>query len=223
MNALLAVLMLLGISACGGGGDDSVEPTPAAARIDIPASEVTNPVFKIEGGTSTVTFTATQAWTVTMDDAQSRSWLSVTPTSGSAGTYTLTITAVKSDEVDDRTASVIIKSGTASRSLSVTQHGILSVSKLTLDKTTLTLSVGESAQLTPTLTPASTQTLTWKSGDENIVTVTQDGVLTAKKDGSVNVTVEAYDGKLSASCNVKVLAQSFGDDNEDFGDEQQDW
>ena len=76
--------------------DDNKAETPPTSdpEISFPAGSETQPVFATEGGTSTLTFTASEAWTASVGEANTRAidWLTVSPTSGQAGTATLTIT-----------------------------------------------------------------------------------------------------------------------------------
>lgn len=119
---LLSVLIAFGISSCG-GDDDSVDPTPTpvVAKIEIPETENTNPVFATEGGTATVTFSTTQAWTATVIGSDANSWLTVTPMIGSAGKATLSITSKENDTTDDRSATITIKCGTVSQNITISQ------------------------------------------------------------------------------------------------------
>ena len=58
--------------------------------------------------------------------------------------------------------------------------------------------------LTPIITPDdATTTLTWRSDDKAIATVSQDGVVTGKEVGTATITVDTYNG-LSATCEVVV-------------------
>ena len=121
----LAMLVSLSFVACG-GDDDPTTPTPPptptpSSKIDIPTTENTKPVFSTEGGTATIKFTASQAWTASATNDRASEWLTVSPSSGSAGSSTLTITTKDNDTYDERSASITIKSGTASQTIVVTQ------------------------------------------------------------------------------------------------------
>ena len=89
----LFVLFVSALSACGGDSKDepAVPAAPASqttvAKIDIAATENTSPSFESNGGASTLSFTSSQSWTVSISD--NSDWLSVTPTSGNAGNATL--------------------------------------------------------------------------------------------------------------------------------------
>ena len=67
-----------------------------------------------------------------------------------------------------------------------------------------TIYIGESETLTYTITPSNAKnSVTWKSADTSIATVSSSGVVTGKKEGSTNITVTTDNGK-SASCRVYV-------------------
>ena len=122
---LMSLVMVISISSCGGDDEPYVEPTPtptpSTSKIDIPATENLKPVFTTEGGTATITFTASQAWTATAANDRASEWLQISPASGGAGKATLTITTKANDTYDDRSATITIKSGNASQAVSVTQ------------------------------------------------------------------------------------------------------
>ncbi len=77
------------------------------------------------------------------------------------------------------------------------------VSSITLDKTTLSLAVGESAILTATVKPddATDKTVTWSSSDEPVVKV-DNGKVTALTTGQARIT--AVIGNITASCDITV-------------------
>ncbi|MBP5740567.1 MAG: Ig-like domain-containing protein [Bacteroidales bacterium] len=82
----------------------------------------------------------------------------------------------------------------------------VAVTGITLDQTTLSLKEGDQATLTATVAPenATDKTISWKSSDENVATVT-DGVVKALSGGTATITVTANDGSgVSASCAVTV-------------------
>lgn len=77
--------------------------------------------------------------------------------------------------------------------------------KIILDKESLTLEIGDTAKLTATVTPSNTTDgdVTWYSNDESIVTVDENGNITAVSAG--NTAVAAYCGKTAVGiCNITV-------------------
>ena len=80
------------------------------------------------------------------------------------------------------------------------------VTNITLDKTELSLSIGDSETLTATIEPnnATNKTVTWSSNNEAVATV-DNGKVTAVKEGTATITVTAQDGSgVSTSCSVTV-------------------
>lgn len=74
---------------------------------------------------------------------------------------------------------------------------------LNLDKTEVTLNIGESVTLNPQVTPADAEvSFSWSSSDDNVAVVDNAGKVTAVSAGNAVITVSADDA--SASCNVIV-------------------
>ena len=70
----------------------------------------------------------------------------------------------------------------------------------------VTVEVGQTLTLTPTIIPAdAVTTLTWSSDDESIATVNSEGVVTGVKQGQTFINVETDNGK-SAFCKLTVTA-----------------
>ena len=84
------------------------------------------------------------------------------------------------------------------------------VTSITLNKTATEITVGQTETLSVTeVLPAEAtdKTYTWKSGDETKATVDQNGVVTAKAEGTVNIYAEANDGsEVKGTCAVTVKA-----------------
>ena len=109
--------------ACSDDNKSENPPTPEEPAITFPTGSDTQPVFTTEGGTSALTFTATEAWTASVGEADTRAidWLTVSPTSGQAGTATLTITTEPNNTYDERNAAITLTSGGTRKTLTVTQ------------------------------------------------------------------------------------------------------
>ncbi|WP_455595108.1 GLUG motif-containing protein [Cloacibacillus porcorum] len=82
----------------------------------------------------------------------------------------------------------------------------ISVENVTLASRDLTLNVGESAQLTATVTPdnATDKSVKWSSSAPEVVSADQSGKITALKAGKATVTVTTNNGGKTASCAVTV-------------------
>ena len=76
-----------------------------------------------------------------------------------------------------------------------------------LDKTELTLEAGKEDTLKVIYEPdyAENKNVTWESSDKKIATV-KDGVITAIKKGTVDITVTSEEGKKTAICKVTVIS-----------------
>ncbi|MGI6653008.1 MAG: Ig-like domain-containing protein [Christensenellales bacterium] len=82
------------------------------------------------------------------------------------------------------------------------------VTGVSLNKTTLTLLVGNSETLTATVAPenATHKDVTWSSDDETVATVDNSGKVTAVAPGTATITVKTTDGEKTATCTVTVNA-----------------
>ena len=80
------------------------------------------------------------------------------------------------------------------------------VTDVTVSPTTLELTVDEESTLTATVSPenATNKNVSWASGDENVATVDEDGVVTAIAAGEADITVTTEDGEFTATCKVIV-------------------
>ena len=116
----LFILLLFVVCSCK---DDNNEPTPPepSPEITIPSSENLNPVLSQEGGTVSISFTTTADWTASLVNTRAESWITVTPNSGSKGKNEITITTTANETYDERNATVVLKCGTVSKNIVVTQ------------------------------------------------------------------------------------------------------
>ena len=80
------------------------------------------------------------------------------------------------------------------------------VSGVQISKTTLSLKVGDTQQLTATVSPsnADNKNVTWSSNNSSVAQVSSAGKITAKGEGTAVITVTTKDGGYTASCNVTV-------------------
>ena len=91
---------------------------------------------------------------------------------------------------------------------------VVAVTGVKLDRTTLTLDAGDSAQLTATVSPgnATNKSVTWSANNSNVSV--SGGKVTAKTAGSAVVTVTTADGGYTAQCNVTVNESTATDHTE---------
>ena len=201
---LVSAALLLALSCDKTGKEEDVK-----AEIKVPAESQavfsSGLSFDETAQTAPVTFTATQAWHADVPSG----WLSVQPASGSAGTVKMTVSAQANPEETPRNTQVTITCGSVSKAFTVNQAGappvVIAVTSVTLDKTALTLTKGQSETLTATVAPenATDKTLSWTSSDTAVASVDQSGKVSALKSGTATITAKA--GSQSASCTVTVL------------------
>ena len=155
----------------------------------------------VEGGSETLTAT------VTPSNATNKS---VSWKSSNTGTATVDnngkVTAVKAGSATI-TVTTTDGSKTATCSVTVTSKTV-NVTGVTLDKTEMELTEGESAQLKATVSPedASDKSVKWTSSDEKVATVDNAGKVTAVAPGTVKITVTTTDGNKETSCSITVSA-----------------
>lgn len=95
------------------------EPTPLTIDSEPEA-------IAAEGGSTTFTFTAPGQWTAVIQpasDGTEVSWLAIDPASGETGQHTVTLTAEANTAEEERTATVIVTSGSSSATVTVSQAG----------------------------------------------------------------------------------------------------
>lgn len=80
------------------------------------------PTLGSEGGTSSLSFSASSDWTAEVTAVtRSLDWISVSPTSGSAGNITLQISAQPNTGYDERNAAILLSCGSIQKTVTVTQ------------------------------------------------------------------------------------------------------
>ena len=144
-NAFIAAWMSITFMACSGGEvtPEKPEPTPKPTEsITIPASENLSPTFDSEGGSCTISFTATEAWSASVANNRSAAWCMVEPANGTKGNHSITIKVKENEETDNRSAVVSLKAGTTTKQINVSQKQ-KNVLTLSSDKFQLPCSGGE--------------------------------------------------------------------------------
>lgn len=102
-------------------------------------------------------------------------------------------------------ATVKVQVGNVSASCSVTV--VQPVTSISLDKKSLEMDALDTYQLTARVSPsdAADKSVRWSSSNEEIVSVDENGQVTALKKGNATITVEAQDGSgVSSTCSVTV-------------------
>ncbi len=211
--------------------DDATDKAVVWTSSDDAVASVSNgKITALKSGTATITaksgtFTAECVVTVSVNTESIT--LDKTTLSLAVGESATLIATVKPDDATDKTVTwsssdesvakvdngkvTAVKSGTATVTAKcsdkTTECAVtvtVPVSSITLDKTTLSLAVGESATLIATVKPddATDKTVTWSSSDESVAKV-DNGKVTAVNTGAATVTATA--AYFSVSCNVAVI------------------
>ncbi len=213
---LVSTALLLAVTCDKKKEEPEPQPQPPVTpKIEIPSESqaVFSQGISIQAGTQaqsqTVKFTATAAWSADVADTKASSWLSVQPTSGSAGAVTMTVTAQPNTTDKARSSTVTIQCGTIKQSFTVNQDAAapqtVAVESVTLNKTELTLEPSGTETLTATVAPenATDKTVTWTTSNASVATVV-DGLVTAVEEGTA--IIQASAGDKTAKCEVTVTA-----------------
>lgn len=123
--AIFAILLCL--SACSGGGDDPIEPTPKPevikSEITIDSNIINNGLsFSNAKGEQSISFSTNENWTLSVASTRSgATWCTASATSGSKGNASVKFSVTENTDYDNRSVSVTIKSGTASKTFTISQ------------------------------------------------------------------------------------------------------
>ena len=147
-------------------------------------------------GSDTITWSIESGGTLPTGLSLNGSTGAITGTPTAAGTYNFTVKAESSYGSDSKELSITISAATS-----------VSVTGVTLNKTSTELTVGQSETLTAAVEPsnATNKNVTWSSSAESVATV-EDGKVTAVGAGEATITVTTEDGNKTATCAVTVAA-----------------
>jgi uncharacterized protein YjdB len=180
------------------------EVTVVAATIAVTSITLDKPSLNLVAGAAPVTLVAT----VTPANATNRNvnWQSTDATVASVSAAGV-VTPLRPG-----TASIVVKTADGSKSatcaVTVTAAPI-AVTGVTLDKTSLNLTIGSAAPaLVATVAPANaTDTaVSWSSDKPDVASVDASGVVRGKAGGVATITVTTHNGSFTASCSVTVTA-----------------
>ncbi len=158
--------------------------------------------FTPEGETTaTVKFNATAKWNIGLGDAD---WVEVIPAEGEAGDATVTVRLLETECDADRTATATITAGTATAELLIVQKAPATAELIRIAAPQKRIVVGQVMPLAIETEPEGTGSVQvqWNSSDESVLTVSDEGVVTAVAPGSALVTARA--GELSDECALEV-------------------
>lgn len=91
---------------------------------------------------------------------------------------------------------------------------VVKASSIQINKNVSELKVGDSRYMTATISPSNTEdkNIQWKSSDESIAAINQNGVITAKKSGTVTITASTTNGKTN-TVRINVRENAKTDEN----------
>ena len=186
-----------------------VAKSSAPATISVTGVSLDKTSLSLEEGKTaslTATVSPTNATNKTVTWSSSNTSVAAVSTSGvvtAKATGSATITCTTQDGEKKATCLVTVTAAT------------VSVTGVSLDKTSLSLEEGKTASLTATVSPsnATNKTVTWSSSNTSVATVSTSGVVTAKSSGSATITCTTQEGSKKATCSVTVTAATTGTEN----------
>lgn len=168
----------------------------APEPIAITSIEISIPELEIETNVSVEISTSIEPSNYTVSNLQ---WVSSNPEI--INVENGIITTLNEGE---STIYVINDNGVKSNEILV--HSIVKIKELTLSKETLKINVGKSETLLATITPenATNKNLIWKSSNDDIASVDENGTVTGNNVGECIVSVSSNDESIIAECKINV-------------------
>lgn len=192
MLTVLAILATVGFTSCD---ELSIEDNPMQAYMTMRTGDVTLKIGDtylrkaVVAGTAVVVYSSSDETVATVDQEGK-----VTAIAAGTATITAQTTGYNAEGKKIYLAE--------EKSYKVTVYDpVNSLSSPAL----LTVTVGNSATITPTIDPAD-YPIQWSSSDESIATVDETGKVTGVKVSAVPVTITAKAGGKTATCNVVVVS-----------------
>ena len=198
--AITAALFSMTMTSCGPDEPDNGGGSGTVAVTGVTLNKTS--LSLVEGTSETLTAT------VAPSNATNKN---VSWSSSSTATATVDNTG-KVTAVKDGSATITVTtadgSKTATCSVTVTSKAV-SVTGISLDKETMEITEGETAQLTAIITPddATNKEVEWSTSDSKIATVDGTGKITAVASGEATITAKTKDGGKTATCKVTVNAK----------------
>ena len=179
-------------------GSGTVKIAPTITTESLPDGEVGTAYSQtlVATGDTPITWTVSGTLPADLSLDAATGIISGTPTA--QGTSNFTVTATNDYGSDSKEFT-----------LTIDQQGTIHVTSVSLDKTSLGLTEGETAQLTATVEPedASNKNVTWESSNTNVATV-NNGEVTAVSAGTATITVTTVDGGKTDTCTVTVREEA---------------
>ena len=105
------------------------------------------------------------------------------------------------------TVTVTTKDGDFKATCKVTvSEDVVKVTAITVSESNISLGVGDSKKIIPTIKPgdATNKGVSWSSDNEKVATVSSDGTIKGKSEGTAKITVITKDGDFEATINVTI-------------------
>lgn len=191
-SLLLFLFCAFPLIACGGGGNDAPDPGPETITIDCSPSEVSAPAV---GGEYTINVNCSKGeWNAFSENTE---WIKVNTENTASKAGKATIVVAKNDGKDKRNGTVVVKSGTARKTITVSQDAAMQVSVTSV----YTKSAGETVNVSVTASGD------WKTTSKN------DWIKAAKQDAAtLTITTSANDdkkereGQVVVSCGAEEIS-----------------
>lgn len=179
--------------------DDGNKTATCSVAVSVPVTGVSLDRTSLnmpEGGTQTLTATVSPSNATDKTVSWTSSNTSVATVSSSG--------VVTAHAAGNATITVMTHDGSKKANCYITVY--IPVSSVSLDKSSLAMDVGETQDLTATVSPsnAADKSVTWSSSNTSVATVSTSGVVTAKAGGNATITVTTNDGGKTATCAVTV-------------------
>ena len=206
VTAVKAGSATITVTTADGGKTASCSVTVTEApKIVIDGNKAKVPV---QGGTAEFPIQYNTSYTIDIEQS-AKEWLHFVETKAmQSGTLVFKVDA---NEGAARTGKATVKSDDGKIdpiTLTFEQDAFIAVSSVEVTPETVELEIGETVTLKATVLPddATDKTITWTTDNESVATVSEGGLVTAKKEGTATITVTA--GEKSASCTRKVKPSS---------------
>ena len=214
---LLALVMALSLSPAAFAGEEDGADEDTSTGLSVTLSEsnlslesgnkkdltatVTKDGDPVKDGTVEIDWSADKEGKIVTVKKSSVNENIATVTAVAAGeaTVTVTVTVTTEEEPEQK------ETAKAECKVTVTAPD---VEKIAVSPTDVVLDKGETKKLSVTFTPSTASgEITWRSGDESVATVDDDGIVTGEKTGTTRIYARV--GTLEASCQVSVRGIEF--------------
>ena len=214
LRAFSSILVLLAVALPAMTGcQEKPEPGPGPepeSQVKIVLEGSDSIELPADGGYKTIRFTVNHDWTVTAD----AKWIHLSPTGGTASEQpaSVNVGSVGNSGAEPRSGNVTITAGDKTRVIKVTQ-GVrppdpVHVTGVKVSPESAVMLPGETLQLTAVVEPenAANKNYRWMCYQYNVVSVSEDGLVTALEKGEAKVMALTEDQSRVASCQITVKA-----------------